>query len=1635
MGGYELCDSCAGMTAKGIWDGHVETEDSEEEQSVSDFIDSCKDESCEFVQWVLDHYQMSREDLSEICSKLFAEDFDPTSLFKGLANSFTIVNDLARTKAVRRLHNAICKQAIVASEIKMLSNRTTQSPDNSTGGEEPKVIRLTIRSEIVVDTNDESTEGFEQTIELPYSTIADHCKDTFSCTEASGFEPEAPILYVPRYAVQMILLSFMSMLAGAEADSWFLRAAKAVDAAPSRFSSLLYGMGRACCSIACDTKLLLSHAFRISQNLLLNNADVLLVTVLLVILTVVVYKILKFVWEDYSISKQFIPLEETQIVLTDTRQLEKEVHELKVQLAELKGLLMRRPPSNQEPTIPESSTPSSTYRYSGEGFPKGVVRIGSTDGTEVLWRGFGALVKDPDSKSYLVTAHHVIPEEGNLVVSSGKPGMNPWVAPVTDLQPIIWSNRGDRGGDFFVLPLSQMICSKGGFATLPMSRKVYEQTCRVYGFRNGELVWSLGHVIKDKGPFVKHNGWTMSGFSGTPLISSGKVVGIHLSGSRLPTLTGYDNRAITIEHIFGTQIETTDFIPGYMRRREAEWEYDSYDEERDLYIMDVYGREEEMWEIRYGQEDYGIKRIESSEQHERKKWREQVDLEDDDYWADESGFQFTMKREVDAFIAPPISEIPWDASRSNCVAEAPKLIADANNLGEYNFGSSKYHPEFPGFLRVGTVRGVNSSSKGKETIEFKKAAEIFPELNQYVFPNRGAKAEKASFSFQVTRRRKFLNLKKTENIAVLRDVEDEMVERYGYVPNPYPGNSWEGVYPLLAKKLWFIIRHQTVNRQASPGLPWIHLGYNTLGQLLDGAPELVFRAVMVRLFIISERGSSIPKGSLELVNEFYCDPLRIFIKQEPHSIEKAKQERWRLIFSVSFVDQLVGRVLHQDLNDAMRDKLFSHYNMVGMNLSGTEPQDHKVLWDYLFGDKGPENPSSLDISGWDMSVLAEELLFESRVRKKQHRLQPGDWMARALDGLCHTEMRSVVVFSDGTALAQQLPGIQTSGKISTCHGNCVIRTGVGLAMARIAGVHNYDIRVMGDDSVETYVERASEIYEGFAKKVKFQSVEERDFCSNLFFPDKHYSSNPFKILFNLLNQPPSVRDYELVSQFYREMQTHPRFEEFVSAIDRVGWKDPIYEEQIVQAQGKPGSWKPYHGQTTGALGLHLIPAHKGYSISRMSPNKVQKESQMGNQRKQKQKQRKRQPQISQMNRQRNANFNRNANFGNRGRNVPTRARVGGDVANIYRKRHGNRAYSRNAAGVLDQVQYAGESSTAEAICRPGVTKLSSVGAAVYTPIVEPESGYCTYNERRLTVGVGSAGWGFAMVRWYLTGPSGGEMSAGGIMNTTVESADCIYTTTAFASASLDFEAVGLGLAGIPGVAATDTVVDGVATRTEIKDFPTTEYGSYLYACLGQKISLAANKTNVADRGGQIAVLQRKGAIPTVMTGSILDNNTRAQVFDASNLTSESEFTTTRPALACGQWILPFVGDSEFEGWGSAAGTLTNHDHSGYTMIVVQGSDGDEFVFDVQTRMAWGGSHIPPQQNHCNDDQAYSVVSCGRATGTRSTHTQTESDKSVSNRETHRAMEKSASSRVPEFLMDGLLNIGSKMLKRVVELAI
>lgn len=399
------------------------------------------------------------------------------------------------------------------------------------------------------------------------------------------------------------------------------------------------------------------------------------------------------------------------------------------------------------------------------------------------------------------------------------------------------------------------------------------------------------------------------------------------------------------------------------------------------------------------------------------------------------------------------------------------------------------------------------------------ATSEFPELSEFDWPERGSQAELRSLLLQAGR---FQAAKEPENL------ERACKRLRGKYPKSRArrclrGENWNECDIAAAVTE---ICESNVNLKASPGVPLSIFG-QTNGAVLGTHREFVVWAVVERIVALSNvdlsSSSYTPK---ELVELGYCDPVRLFVKQEPHAMRKIKEGRFRLISSVSLVDQLVERLIFGPQNQLEIQRWRNIPSKPGMGLSLYEQAIS--IWRELqtYHDQHPA--AEADISGFDWSVQSWELWADLAIR-----IELGDFeskLRKAAMSRFYCFMNSVFQLSDGTLVEQGLPGLMKSGSYCTSSTNSRIRC----LMAELIGAP-WCI-AMGDDSVEGYVRGAKERYLELGHRCKDYIPCETDpegalrrvnFCSHELSEEGFWLTSWPKTLFRFLCSPkPEIEDLE-----------------------------------------------------------------------------------------------------------------------------------------------------------------------------------------------------------------------------------------------------------------------------------------------------------------------------------------------------------------------------------------------------------------------------------------------------------------------------------------------------------------------------
>lgn len=271
-----------------------------------------------------------------------------------------------------------------------------------------------------------------------------------------------------------------------------------------------------------------------------------------------------------------------------------------------------------------------------------------------------------------------------------------------------------------------------------------------------------------------------------------------------------------------------------------------------------------------------------------------------------------------------------------------------------------------------------------------------------------------------------------------------------WLVDKYPQVSFDPFDDLHRRALSAV---SNLKMDASPGMPYMQQAQTNADLLKFYGAEWLASLVVERVLLIqgAPREAFETWTAAELVEAGLVDPVRVFVKNELHSAEKVQQGRYRLISSISVVDQCVERVLCSPQNNLEIDSWKSLFSKPGLGLHDEGLQELGAC----FGSM--KNPTGSDISGFDWSVPQWLLDVDAEVRS---RLAGGGdlWQRRArLLGL------SLFVLSDGSVYEQVVRGIQKSGSYNTSSTNSRIR--VALA-ALVSDFEVGSVAAMGDDCVE-----------------------------------------------------------------------------------------------------------------------------------------------------------------------------------------------------------------------------------------------------------------------------------------------------------------------------------------------------------------------------------------------------------------------------------------------------------------------------------------------------------------------------------------------------------------------------------------
>jgi hypothetical protein len=274
-----------------------------------------------------------------------------------------------------------------------------------------------------------------------------------------------------------------------------------------------------------------------------------------------------------------------------------------------------------------------------------------------------------------------------------------------------------------------------------------------------------------------------------------------------------------------------------------------------------------------------------------------------------------------------------------------------------------------------------------------------------------------------------------------------------------------------------------------------------------------------------------------------CDPVREFIKKEPHKRSKLERGSLRAIWNVSLLDQLIDRALFSAQNQYEIEHWRTCPSKPGMGLN-TEEQRSSIR--SIFSGKMVDS----DMSGWDISVQEHELLAEAFYRAELG--CSSDPVLSPWRKLVYRRFRlmSRKIVSDSNGEIWWCgTGIIPSGAYVTSSSNSRIRVENAFKVgAKVA-------YAMGDDCAEERVADAEETkrrYLSLGHVMKsYNDQWPFEFCSHRFYEDGRVEFlNVDKTLYRLLS---STAERQERWDEFREVAIGVDLDEIEALLCGVGW--------------------------------------------------------------------------------------------------------------------------------------------------------------------------------------------------------------------------------------------------------------------------------------------------------------------------------------------------------------------------------------------------------------------------------------------------------------------------------------------------
>jgi len=404
-----------------------------------------------------------------------------------------------------------------------------------------------------------------------------------------------------------------------------------------------------------------------------------------------------------------------------------------------------------------------------------------------------------------------------------------------------------------------------------------------------------------------------------------------------------------------------------------------------------------------------------------------------------------------------------------------------------------------------------------------EALKDFPEMTKYQWPRKGVHEELYSFLLQADAHKVAFEEAVVPSEDILIELEDRLVEVYSRIGKArLPPKGFEQIKRWMLREM-----DQSVKKDSSPGCPLMIFG-TTNAEVMLVHTHLIAEVATERVLRLMGP-EEMPETAVELVRQGWCDPVRDFVKNEPHSQSKIEEGRLRLIASEALADQLVERYFNTYQNQLEIANWSRLPSCPGMGLDDRNLEALRLRFKQMY------KHASGDVIGWDWSVKEWELVLDARVRA---RLSGCAEFGRGIIRRMYCLARSVFSLSDGTLIAQTIPGLMKSGSYVTSSTNSRIRVALALLLGS-----NW-VLAMGDDCVEHATDDAHNQYARLGHPMKNYDVGgDIEFCSTHFSGENFECAAPMnwpKTLYRFFSGGATkLKSPEMREQLFYELRGSP----------------------------------------------------------------------------------------------------------------------------------------------------------------------------------------------------------------------------------------------------------------------------------------------------------------------------------------------------------------------------------------------------------------------------------------------------------------------------------------------------------------